>query len=361
MSILEKKLTPAPQRRSHGRLYIILAIVVILVAVLLLFTNVNDEIAFIVHFVTPPKHFTYSGHSDYVSAVAWSPDGKRIASASGDQTAQVWDASDGSHVLTYRGHSSDVLALAWSPNGQYIATGSVDTTVQIWNSTSGARVYTYRGHTNVVSGLAWSPDGQRIASISDDGTLQVWDAFTGQHVVSNIISSPSARGEPAALNAVAFSPNGKYLAIGGAGQAILLDAATAKIVGNYGPQGGQANAVAFSPDGKYLAVGRDNLTVQVLDVAAQTSVYTYTGHIDGVFTVAWSPDGKRIASGGADGTVQVWDALTGSHEYTYRGHLDFYLGHFTSGQQVETVAWSPDGKYIASGGTDNTVQVWQPM
>jgi WD40 repeat protein len=360
MSILEKELTPPPQRRSHKRLYIIIGIVAVPVALLLLFTNVGNDLAFIGHFFTPPRHFTYSGHSDFISAVAWSPDGKRIASASGDHTAQVWNAGDGSHVLTYRGHSLDVLALAWSPDGQYIATGSVDTTVQVWNSTSGAKIYTYRGHKDIVSGLAWSPDGNRIASVSYDGTAQIWDAMTGQHVVS--YTGPSnAKGGPTPLNAVAWSPNGQFIAIGSSGQAILIDATTAQIADYYGPASGQANAVAFSPDGRYLAVGRDNTTVEVWDSIANSNVYTYSGHMASVFTVAWSPDGKRIVSGDADGVVQVWDALNGGHQYTYRGHLDYYWGHFTSAQEVNTVAWSPDSKQIASGSADNTVQVWPAM
>ena len=121
------------------------------------------------------------------------------------------------------------------------------------------------------------------------------------------------------------------------------------------------HALVWSPDGVYLAIGRDDTTVQVWNVATITNVYTYTGHSDDVLTVAWSPDGKRIASGSADGLVQVWDALTGDHVYTYRGHADYYPGHFTSGKAVNAVAWSPDGKHIASGSDDMTVQVWQAM
>src|SRR5260370_33472454 len=92
MSILDKQLTPSPRRRSHRRLYTILGIVIILVAILFLFTHVGNDVAFIGHFATPPHHFTYSGHSDYVSAVAWSPDGKRIASARAVDTGQCWNA-----------------------------------------------------------------------------------------------------------------------------------------------------------------------------------------------------------------------------------------------------------------------------
>ena len=360
MSILDKQFTPSPRRRSRRRLYIILSIVVILVAFLFLFTNVGNDLAFIGHFVTPPQHFTYSGQSNYISAVAWSSDGKRIASASGDHTAQVWDASNGGHVLTYRGHSADVLTLAWSPGGQYIATGGLDSTVQIWNPSNGATVYTYRGQSDAIFDLAWSSDGTRIASASNDGTVRIWDALTGRNIVT--YTGPSSlRGGIAASNAVAWSLDGLSLAIGGLGPAVLIDTTTGKIIGYYGPNSGQAHAVAFSPNRKYLAVGRDNTTVEVWEVATKTNVYIYNGHSGDVFTLAWSPDSKRIASGGADATVQVWDALTGNHAYTYRGHLDYYWGHLTSGQEVDTLAWSPNGKQIASGSTDNTVQVWQPQ
>src|SRR5437870_12510533 len=119
MSILDKPLTPRT-RRSRWRVFLSLGILLILLITLFVFTDVRADIAMVVHFVSAPNHFTYSGHSNYVSAVAWSPDGKRIASASGDHTVQVWDAANGGHILTYRGHSSDVTSLSWSPDGKYI-------------------------------------------------------------------------------------------------------------------------------------------------------------------------------------------------------------------------------------------------
>jgi eukaryotic-like serine/threonine-protein kinase len=111
-----------------------LGIIFILLIALFVFTDVRADTAFVVHFVSAPDHYMYSGHSDYVSAVAWSPDGKRIASASGDHSVQVWDAASGGHVLTYRGHSGDVFSLAWSPDGKNIVSGSLDRTVQVWQA-----------------------------------------------------------------------------------------------------------------------------------------------------------------------------------------------------------------------------------
>lgn len=359
MSILDKQFTPPP-RRSRKRTFVILGVVLVVILAIFIFTNVGSDIAFIEHFVTAPNHFTYHGHSDYVSGVAWSRDGKRIASASGDHTVQIWDAADGSHIFTYRGHSADVLTLAWSPSGKYIASGSIDTTVQIWDPTNGNRLYTHHGHSDAVFDVAWSPDGTRIASASNDGSVQIWDATTGAHTVS-YLSPPLSKGGRAPWNAVAWSPDSKRLMIGGIGDAVLLDAATARVIGYYGHHGGSAHSLAWSPDGTYIAIGRDDTTVQVWNVATTTNVYTYPGHTTDVFTVAWSPDGKRIASGSADGLVQVWDALTGNNVYTYRGHADYYWGHFTSGQAVYSVAWSPDGKRIASGSNDMTVQVWQAI
>jgi WD40 repeat protein len=357
MSIFEELKPVKPRRRLSKPAIIILGVLLVVIILFFSYTNVGSDAAFVSHFVTPPKHFTYKGHTAYVSSVAWSPDGRYIASGSGDRTVQIWNASSGKLALTYRGHQTDVSALAWSKDGRYIASADINGIVQVWNPATGATLYTYRGHSDTVFAVAWSPDGTRIASASNDGTVQAWVAMTGKRIFS--LSFPG-RNSPPPWNCVSWSPDGRYIAAGGIGQVVVADAASGKPLSYYGYNGGITHTVAWSPDGMYLAFGGSDDSVHVWSVASHSSVYDYTGHNSDVDVVAWSPDGKRIASGDANGFVEVWDALTGKHVYTYRGHSDMYPGHFTygSGASINGLAWSPDGKRIASASNDTTVQVW---
>jgi WD40 repeat protein len=192
-----------------------------LVALLMIFSSLHNTLTpppgKPIQYSTPSIHYNYiyrdhptamyPGHFDEVLAVAWSPDGTRIASGEHDSTIQVWDTRTGKRLLTYQGHSNQVLALAWSPDGTRIASGSFDNTVQVWDAKTGKRLLTYRGHINTVFSVAWSPDSTRIASGSDDGTVQVWDANTGKRLLTY-------HGDNNPVLTVAWSPDGTRIVSG---------------------------------------------------------------------------------------------------------------------------------------------------
>ena len=137
--------------------------------------------------------------------MAFSPDGKRLASASRDETVKVWDAATGQETLTLKGHTGGVTSVAFSPDGKRLASASEDETVKVWDAATGQETLTLKGHTGCVTSVAFSPDGKRLASASDDGTVKVWDAATGQETLT-------LKGHTDAVTSVAFSPDGQRLA-----------------------------------------------------------------------------------------------------------------------------------------------------
>jgi serine/threonine protein kinase len=286
--------------------------------------------------------FRYTGHSSDVVSVAWSPDGKRIASASADQTVQVWNVNGTGQPFTYKGHFGVVCSVVWSPDGRHIASASHDGTVQVWNVDDSVQPIVYQGHSNWVLSVAGSPSGRRIASASEDGTVQVWDANgTGQPF--------TYKGHFGAVCSVAWSPDGRHIASAshdGTVQVWNVDDSVQPIV--YQGHSDWVRSVAWSPGGRRIASASEDGTVQVWNADGSVQPITYKGHSDVVNSVAWSLNGKCIASASDDKTVQIWNVDGSGQPITYKGHSDI----------VNSVAWSPDGERIASASADRTVQVW---
>ena len=291
------------------------------------------------------SRMTLLGHGDWISSIAFSPDGKRIVSGSGDKTIKVWDAATGDELMTLRGHKEYVKSVAFGPDGKRIVSGSGDKTIKIWDAATGAELMTLHGHGRSINLVAFSPDGKCIVSGSADNTIKVWDAATGAEVMT-------LRGHTDGVRSVAFSPDGKRIASGSDDQTIKIwDAATgAELMTIRGHDfwGGSIGSIAFSPDGKRIISGSDDTTIKVWDAATGAELTTLRGHGNSVDSIAFSPDGKRIISCSGDNTIKVWDAETGAELMTLRGH----------GNWVNSIAISPDGKRIASGSFDETVKVW---
>jgi eukaryotic-like serine/threonine-protein kinase len=293
----------------------------------------------------------YRAHPARVTSVAWSPDGKLIASASDDRLVTICNSTAGATLRTYRGHSAEVYAIAWSPDGKQIASAGADKTVQIWDTTTGNHLLTYNGHSGAVNSVSWSLDGTQIASASDDKTVQVWNVSTGGLAILY-------SGHTAGVLSVAWSPDNTLVASGAWDntlQAFSTIATEAFAVGDtvfsYGGHSAEVYAIAWSPDGASIASASGDKTVQISNGVDGKTQRTYKGHSNIVLALSWSPDGKRIASGSADTTVQVWNAANGQKAFTYHGHSN----------SVFATAWSPDSKRVASGSSDNTMQVWQPV
>lgn len=281
---------------------------------------------------------TYNHHFNVINAIAWSLDGQRVVSASSDTTLQIWNPITGATYLFYKGHTQGVGCVAWSPNGKYIASGSEDHTVQIWEATTGKLLYTYTGHVGNVQSVAWSPDGTRIASAS--ATVHVWYA-NGQGDITIY------RGHTATVWSVAWSPDGKSIASGSQdGTVHLWNVASSRRYYKFTGHSRSVYMVAWSPDGTRIASASGDQTAQIWDVNGGYNVYIYRGHTDEVHFVGWSPIRNRVASGGNDKTVQIWDT-TNTYTGIYRG--------------ASGVAWSPNGKLMASSGGSSTVyaKVWQ--
>jgi WD40 repeat protein len=317
-------------------------------------------------------------HSQWAMSVAWSPDGKTLASASWDHTVRLWDQATGRELRRFVGHTSAVMCAAFSPDGKTLVSGGNGGdpgNVRVWDTATGKERLSLKAHDgSVVEAVAVSPDGQTFASGGGGNgavTLALWDLATGKEL-------RQLGGKGNGVNAVAFSPDGKVLAAAygsrgwfgrppvappvPGGFVRLWDVRTGKELHTLKGHGNGVRSVAFAPDGKRLVSGSHDGTVRVWDAASGKELRKVDVPVrgrpsdpkgmgmdrGGVYAVAFSRDGEAVASGDYDGTVYVWDAATGRRLHTLAGH----------GREVSGLAFSPDGKTLASASWDNSLRLW---
>jgi WD40 repeat protein/DNA-binding SARP family transcriptional activator/energy-coupling factor transporter ATP-binding protein EcfA2 len=287
---------------------------------------------------------TLRGHTGNVFSIAFSADGKRLATASSDKTAKVWDALTGKELLTLTGHTDSLLLndVTFSPDGMRIATASFDKTAKVWDGLTGNELLTLSGHTDQLWGVAFSPDGTRLATASLDKTAKVWDAYTGKELLT-------LAGNTGGIVGIAFSPDGKRLVTGSwsddtAHAARVWDAGTGKLLLTLTGHTDVVLGVTFSPDGKRLATGGPDTAARIWDsTTGQPLLALYAG--GGITTVAFSPDGTRLSTRLTAGPTKMWNATTGQLLLTLVGSGGYGVAH------------SPDGIRLAAA-ENTTAKVW---
>lgn len=333
---------------------------------------------------TGKEQLTLQGDRGLTRAMAFSPDGKLLASVSHDRIFSLWDSATGKRLQRLVGHHGHVTAVAFSPDGLTLVSSSMDKTLRLWNAATGEPLATLEGHDAPVWSLAWSSDGKRIISGGGDQTIRIWDAVgqrelvrvdsdqgtprllllsgDGQFLLSSSFGSlrlwkttPDLQAvvtlRMEALVAVAMSPDGRCFATQESGGGLRLwETCSGKELLRIGDGKVVASALAFSPDGTKLITGDTAGALRIWDTSLGRELARPDGHLDRITTLAFSGDGRTLASGSDDGGIRVWNASGGTATQEWRGEES----------PVRALVFSRDRKTLYSSGPGNAIGAWDP-
>ena len=336
-----------------------------------------------------PELILQTGHSSKVEAIAFSPDGRYLASGSADTTIKLWDAGLGHELRTLSGHSGGVKAVVFSPDGRLLASGGNDGKVRLWDISTGREMMALPGHASRINALAFSPDGRTLASGGADNLIKLWETKNGREL-------RTLTGHYGWVLALAFSPDGQSLASGSADKtAMLWDVAAGRALSTLTEHTNRIKAVAFSPDGETLASGGDDQTVMLWKTPKGRLRRALPGRSGPFLALAFSADGARLIACAADRTIKQFDVAArretgvivdraglekyevavfspdGSHLATCNGSRTIELRRVASGGQsrtlasyanaIKSIAFSPDGRWFAIGHQDTSVTLWDTL
>ncbi len=281
-------------------------------------------------------------HERSVNSASFSYDGQRVVTASSDNTARVWDAESGKVIALLNAHERSVNGASFSPDGKCVVTASSDNMARVWDAESGKEIAFLKGHTDTVWNASFGPDGRRILTASSDQTARIWDAESGKEIAL-------LNAHKAAVTSASFSPDGRWIVTASSDNtARVWDAESGKEIALLKAHSGLGLAASFSPDGRRIVTASSDSTARVWDAESGNEIALLKAHERSVNSASFSSDGRRIVTASSDNTARVWDAESGKEIALLKAHE----------RNVNSASFSPDGRRIVTASSDNLARVW---